>query len=504
MHSEYHIQAPGARLGAGVLTVPKGGVILARTGGRSGAAPRGKENKEPNKGESCAMSSEAKNLTEGPLARQIFIFSVPLVLSNLLQALFNMSDIAVVGRFAGSQALGAVGSTTIFVTLITGFLIGLGGGVNVLVARFYGAGQPKEVEKSVHSSLVVCLAAGVLMLLIGLIFSPALLRLLGTKPDLIDGAILYLRIYFLGMPALALYNFGNGVFSAVGNTRKPLVYLSIAGALNIVLNLFFVIVCNLSVAGVALASILTQYLSAGLILRALARAQDCYGLRREKLRPDPAMTRSILGLGVPAGCQNAIFALANLFIQASINTFDTVVVSGNAAAANADPLVYDVMAAFYTACSSFMSQNYGAGKRKRVKRSYFISLGYSFGIGAVLGISLVIFGRTFLALFTTEQAVVDAGMQRLVIMGLCYPVSAFMDCTIAASRGLGRTIVPTFIVIMGSCVFRVFWVYTVFAWFRTLPSLYLLFICSWTLTAIAEIIYFARAYKEQMKIYDPA
>lgn len=450
------------------------------------------------------MPSGEKNLTEGPLARQILVFSVPLVLSNLLQALFNMSDIAVVGRFAGSQALGSVGSTTIFVTLITGFLIGLGGGVNVLVARFYGAGNTRDVEKSVHSSLLVCLAAGILMLLIGVVFSPALLRLLGTKPDLLEGAILYLRIYFLGMPAMAIYNFGNGVFSAVGNTRKPLIYLSISGALNVVLNLFFVIVCQMSVAGVALASILTQYLSAGLILRALARTESCYGIRRDQLRLDPAMTRSILGLGVPAGCQNAIFALANLFIQAGINTFDTVVVSGNSAAANADPLVYDVMAAFYTACSSFMSQNYGAGKRNRVKRSYFISLGYSFGIGAVLGLSLVFFGRTFLALFTTEQAVIEAGMQRLVIMGLCYPVSAFMDCTIAASRGLGRTIVPTIIVILGSCVFRVAWVYTIFAYFGTLQSLYLLFVCSWSITAIAEIIYFAWAYKEQMKIYDPA
>ena len=450
------------------------------------------------------MPSGEKNLTEGPLARQILVFSVPLVLSNLLQALFNMSDIAVVGRFAGSQALGSVGSTTVFVTLITGFLIGLGGGVNVLVARFYGAGNTRDVEKSVHSSLLVCLAAGILMLLIGVVFSPALLRLLGTKPDLLEGAILYLRIYFLGMPAMAIYNFGNGVFSAVGNTRKPLIYLSISGALNVVLNLFFVIVCQMSVAGVALASIVTQYLSACLILRALARTESCYGIRRDQLRLDPAMIRSILGLGVPAGCQNAIFALANLFIQAGINTFDTVVVSGNSAAANADPLVYDVMAAFYTACSSFMSQNYGAGKRNRVKRSYFISLGYSFGIGAVLGLSLVFFGRTFLALFTTEQAVIEAGMQRLVIMGLCYPVSAFMDCTIAASRGLGRTIVPTIIVIMGSCVFRVAWVYTIFAYFGTLQSLYLLFVCSWSITAIAEIIYFAWAYKEQMKIYDPA
>ena len=450
------------------------------------------------------MMSGGKNLTEGPLARQILVFSLPLVLSNLLQAVFNMTDIAVVGRFAGSQALGSVGSTTIFVTLMTGFLIGLGGGVNVLVARFYGAEQPKDVEKSVHSALLVCLAAGVLLLVVGVGFSPALMRLLGTKPDLIDGAILYLRIYFLGMPAMAIYNFGNGVFSAVGDTRKPLVYLTIAGVLNVVLDLFFVIVCKMSVAGAALATILTQYLSAFLILRALARTDGCYGLRREKLQLDPTMTRSILELGVPAGCQNAIFALANLFIQASINTFDTVVVSGNAAAANADPLVYDVMAAFYTACASFMSQNYGAGKPERVKRSYFISLGYSFGIGAVLGLSLVLFGQTFLSLFTTEPAVAEAGMQRLVIMGLSYPISAFMDCTIAASRGLGRTIVPTFIVIMGSCVFRVIWVYTVFAFFGTLLSLYLLFVCSWTITAIAEGIYFVRVYREEMKIYKKA
>ena len=450
------------------------------------------------------MASGEKNLTEGPLGRQILVFSLPLVLSNLLQAVFNMTDIAVVGRFAGSQALGSVGSTTIFITLMTGFLIGLGGGVNVLVARFYGAEHPKDVERSVHSALLVCLAAGVLLLAVGVVFSPVLMRLLGTKPDLIDGAILYLRIYFLGMPAMAIYNFGNGVFSAVGNTRKPLVYLTIAGVLNVLLDMFFVIVCKMSVAGAALATILTQYLSAFLILRALARTDGCYGLRREKLRLDPAMTRSILELGVPAGCQNAIFALANLFIQASINTFDTVVVSGNAAAANADPLVYDVMAAFYTACASFMSQNYGAGKPERVKRSYFISLGYSFGIGAVLGLSLVLFGQTFLSLFTTEPAVAEAGMQRLVIMGLSYPISAFMDCTIAASRGLGRTIVPTFIVIMGSCVFRVIWVYTVFAFFGTLLSLYLLFVCSWTITAIAEGIYFARVYREEMRIYKKA
>ena len=447
------------------------------------------------------MSSAAPSLTEGRLSRQILVVSLPLVLSNLLQVLFNMSDIAVVGRFAGSAALGSVGSTTIFVTLFTGFLIGLGGGINVLVARYYGAQHPGDVSETVHSAALISLAAGALLLVIGLVASPALLQLLGTKPDLIDGAVLYLRIYFLGMPAMALYNFGNAVFSAVGDTRRPLYYLSAAGVLNIILNLVFVIVFHLDVAGVALASIISQYLSAGLILRALMRSTDCYALRRSALKLDPAKTRTILALGIPAGCQNAIFALANLFIQASINSFDTIVVRGNSAAANSDALVYDVMAAFYTACSSFMSQNYGAGKPDRVKKSYFISLAYSFGVGLVLGLSLVVFGRSFLALFTTEAPVVEAGMQRLMIMGLSYPISAFMDCTIAASRGLGRTVAPTVIVILGSCVFRIAWIYTVFAYFHTIESLYLLFVCSWTITAIAEIIYFVRCYKEQMAIF---
>ena len=327
-------------------------------------------------------------------------------------------------------------------------------------------------------------------------------RLLNTKKDLLPGAILYLRVYFLGMPALALYNFGNAVFSAIGDTKKPLIYLSIAGALNILLNLFFVIVCQLSVVGVALASAISQCVSAGLILRALTRVQDCYLLDVHKLHLDPDLTRSILGLGLPAGFQNAIFAIANLFIQAGVNSFDSLMVKGNSAAANADAMIYDCMAAFYMACASFMSQNYGAGKPDRVKKSFFISLAYSFGVGLILGGSLFFFGRSFLALFTTESAVIDAGMKRIRVMGLAYCISAFMDCTIAASRGLGKTIVPTIIVVMGSCVFRVIWVYTIFAHFHTIPSLYALYPCSWALTALAEIVYYAHCYKESMRIFE--
>ena len=448
------------------------------------------------------MKSTTKTLTEGPLAKQIFLVSLPLALSNLLQVLFNLSDVAVVGRFAGSTALGAVGSTSILVSLFTGFLIGLSNGINVLVARFYGAQHAHDVEKTVHSAAIVSLIAGVVLLFVGLLGSPFMLRLLNTKADLLPGAILYLRVYFLGMPALALYNFGNAVFGAIGDTKKPLLYLSIAGALNIALNLFFVIVCRLSVVGVALASAISQCVSAGLILRALTRVPDCYALDPKKLHLDAATTKSILELGVPAGFQNAIFAIANLFIQAGVNSFDSLMVKGNSAAANADAMIYDCMAAFYMACASFMSQNYGAGKPDRVKKSYFISLAYSFGVGLLLGGSLFFFGRTFLALFTTESAVIDAGMKRVGVMGFAYCISAFMDCTIAASRGLGKTVVPTIIVIMGSCVFRVIWVYTIFARFHTIPSLYALYPCSWALTALAEIIYFAHCYKESMKIFE--
>ena len=447
------------------------------------------------------MMKKAINMTEGPLAKQILFVSLPLVMSNLLQVLFNISDVAIVGRFAGSTALGSVGSTSIFVTLFTGFLIGLGGGINVLVARYYGAGRAKDVKKTVGSSLIISLIAGVILLLVGLFGSPALLKTINTKPDLLPGAVMYLRVYFLGMPALALYNYGNAVFSAIGDTKKPLIFLAIAGVLNVILNLFFVIVCHLSVVGVALASAISQCVSAGLILHALTKVQDSYALHLREVKFDRTIGQRVLMLGVPAGLQNAVFAFANLFIQAGVNSFDSLMVKGNSAAANADNLIYDAMAAFYMACASFMSQNYGAGKVDRVKKSFYISLAYSFAIGLVLGGSLLLFGREFLALFSTEPAVIDAGMYRIGVMGLAYCISAIMDCTIAACRGLGETVVPTILVVLGSCVFRVIWVYTIFAYFHTIPSLYLLYPFSWGLTAIAEIIYFVRIYKKAMRVY---
>lgn len=444
----------------------------------------------------------ALSLTDGPLLPAIIRFSIPLMLSNVLQVLFNMSDIAVVGRFAGSEALGSVGSTTILVSLFTGFLIGMGSGVNVVTARYLGAGQHRDVSKTVHTSAILLLITGILLLVFGFLFTPALLRLLGTKDVLLPGAIRYLRIYLLGMPALAVFNFGNGVLSASGDTRRPLLFLSIAGALNVALNLLFVIAFQMAEAGVALASALSQYVSAGLILLSLTHRHESIGLHRAMLKLDSAKCRQVLAISIPSGLQNAIFAIANLFIQAGVNTFDAVVVEGNSAAANADALIYDIMAAVYLACSSFMSQNYGAGHRERVKRSYLLCLGLSFGIAAIMSAILVIFGRTFLSLFTKDPEVVEAGLMRLRVMGCSYAFSALMDCTIAASRGLGRSMVPTVIVILGSCVFRVIWVFTVFAHFHTILSLYLLYILSWTITGIAELIYFIHCYRDRMRIIE--
>lgn len=441
------------------------------------------------------MNSEKQDLTRGPLGRKILLFSLPLMISNVLQVLFNMADIAVVGRFGGPTALGSVGSTAILVTLFTGFLIGVGTGVNVLVARCVGARSEKDARDTVHTSFLIMAAVGLVLMAVGLLLTRPMLRLLRTKEVLLPGAALYLRIYFLGMPAMALFNYGNAVFSAVGDTKKPLRYLSAAGVLNVALNLFFVLVCHLDVAGVAMASVISQCVSAIWIIRALAREQGMHALRFSQLRLNGPTCREVLALGLPSGGQNAIFALANLFVQAGVNSFDAVMVSGNSAAANADGLIYDVMAAFYTACASFMSQNLGAGRKSRVMKSYLISLGYSFGVGAVLGMGLLAFGRPFLSLFTRDAQVVEAGMQRLTIMSFSYAVSAVMDCTIAASRGLGKSVVPMILVILGSCVFRVAWVYTVFASFHTIPSLYLLYVFSWTLTGAAEVVYFARCYR---------
>lgn len=442
------------------------------------------------------MNTHEIDMTTGSLWKKIFFFSIPLMFSNLLQVFFNMADVAVIGKFVGAVALGSVGSTTIIITLTTGILLGMASGVNAVTALFVGSRDSIRVKETVHTSILICLAAGILLLLSGLFFTRPLLTLMNTKPELIDGAVLYLTVYLCGSPALALYNYGNAILSAIGDTKRPLTYLSIAGAINVILNLIFVLVFHLGVLGVALASIISQYISAFLVLRFLLSCKQDYGLRLREIAFDRSIAQRILRIGVPSAVQYSLFAIANICIQTAVNQFDHVVVEGNSAAANSDTLVYDMMAAFYTACTSFIAQNLGAGKKKRIWHSYLITTLYSFLVGLILGLSVFVLQRPFLSLFTSDPDVMKYACIRISIMSLSYCISAFMDNATAAARGLGKSVEPTLIVILGSVVFRVIWIYTVFAYFHTLQSLYLVYVSAWTITALCGNTFFIYHYRK--------
>lgn len=435
-------------------------------------------------------------MRRGNLWKTILLYSIPLMLTNMLQLLFNTADVAIVGKFAGSLSLGAVGSTSLLITLTTGLLIGVSSGVNSVVAFFIGADENERERRAADTGFIICLILGFIILALGVGFAKPILNLLGTKPELIDEAILYFRIYMLGSPALSVFNYGNAVLSADGNTKEPLKFLVISGIINVILNIIFVVGFHMTADGVALASIIAQYISAILVMRALSRWTGTYCFRLKALVYDGTMASRILKIGIPAAIQHAMFAISNLFIQSAVNTFDHVVVEGNSAAMNIDLIVYDMMAAFYIASTSFIAQNFGAKKKERVMQSYLITTVYSFGIAVILGFFIHIFRFNLLYIFTNDSDVVAAGAIRLGILSITYCLSAFMDNATAACRGLGKTVIPTIIVMMGTVVFRIIWVYTVFAHFRTLESLYILYGCAFVLTSIFGNIYFFRLYRK--------
>ena len=436
------------------------------------------------------MKEDRQDLTTGSIWGKMLFFSIPLVLTNFLQVLFNMADIAVIGQFAGSLSLGAVGSTTTLVTLFTGFLIGMGGGTNVLVARFFGAKDKESTIKTIHTALLVSMAAGMIVLIFGLLFSKGILELLNTKEELLDGAVLYIRIYFLGMPAMALYNFGNAVCSAFGDTKKPLYYLGAAGIVNIVLNLFFVIVCKMDVAGVAAASIISQYLSAFLILRALVKVGGDYALRLSKLRFDKRMAGYLIQIGLPAGFQGVLFALSNVIIQASINGFGETVISGNTAASNIEGFIYVACNAFCQANMAFTSQNYGAGKLERLKPIALCSAACSASVAVIGGMLCWVFGPQLLHIYSNSDTVVAAGMARIAIMFPLYILCGLMDVIVGSIRGIGYSITPMIVTLLGACAFRVVWIATIFRVprFHTPETIYWSYPISWALTFLTHLV----------------
>lgn len=442
------------------------------------------------------MAKYELDLVNGSIFKNIFIFSIPLIFSNILQSLFNIADVSIIGHFADAYAIGSVGCTTQFIWFFTGLISGIASAGNVMVAYYVGAKSKKDVEQVVYNSFLVCLIGGIFLMVLGFLLSKPVLLLMKTKSELIDDACIYFRIYMLGLPAVAIYNFGNCVLSAVGDTKRPVIYLTVAGIINVILDFVTVYFLKLGVGGVAFASSFAQWISAILILTATLRGVGDVKLILKNQKINKEKVIRILKIGLPAGLQCCIFSIANMFIQSCVNSFDASTVSGCAAADKADVIAYNILNAFYAAGSAFIGQNYGARKKDRILKSYLISIGYALFFAILYGILISVFGCQFLSIFTKDSAVIDAGMTRVKIMAFSYWISVLMDGTISASRGLGKTSVPTVIVILGSCVFRIIWIYTIFAFVKTISSLYLLYAFSWTVTSIAEIIYFVKIYRK--------
>ena len=436
------------------------------------------------------QANRTMDMTQGRLLTQVLVFALPIMLSGILQLLFNAADTIVVGRFAGNEALAAVGSVGSLNNMIISLFIGLSVGANVLVARYTGSRNDRAVSDTVHTSVLLSLAGGVLLMIIGVALARPLLELMGSPEDVIDLAVLYVRIIFLGMPVQMLYNFCAAILRAVGDTQRPLYYLTIAGVVNVLLNLVFVILFHLSVAGVALATIISQAISALLVTRALLNMEGPTRLFLNRLRIHPGKLREIIRIGLPAGIQSSVFSLSNVVIQSSVNSFGSVVIAGNAASSNIGNFVYQAMNKFQQAITCFAGQNIGARKPRRIISAMKVCMFWAVSFGLVLGMLSCVFGTQLLSLFSADPAVIAAGMERQIIVCAPYFLCGMMDVMTGALRGIGYLLLPMIVSILGACAFRLFWVFTVFAAYPTLPCLMLSYPVSWLLTFSVLLVIF--------------
>lgn len=439
------------------------------------------------------------DMCNGPLLKKIMIFYFPLMLSGVLQLLFNAADIVVVGRFAGSESLAAVGSTSSLINLLVNVFIGLSVGANVLVARFYGAGQKKELSEMVHTAIMTSIVCGCILVVLGVALAGPALRLMGTPENVINHSVLYMRIYFVGMPAMMAYNFGAAILRAVGDTKRPLYYLLIAGVVNVVLNLIFVIVFSMGVAGVAIATVVSQVISAVLVLRCLMKTDSDYQLNLKELKIVPDKLFKMVQIGIPAGLQGALFSISNVLIQSSVNSFGSIAMAGNTAASNIEGFVYTAMNAFHQTAISFTGQNYGARNFKRIGKILFICEALVLIVGLIMGNAAYLFGGTLLQLYSTEAEVIQFGVLRLSIICTTYCLCGMMDVIVGSLRGMGYSIMPMLVSLTGACLFRVVWIYTIFQQYRSLKTLYISYPISWTLTFTVHLLCFFVVYSKLKK-----
>jgi putative MATE family efflux protein len=449
------------------------------------------------------MSNDTKyeiNMTQGPLAGKIILYAVPLMLSSILQLLFNAVDTIVVGRYCGSESLAAVGSTSSLVNLLMNLFIGLSVGTNVLVARYYGAGKKDDINDTVHTAILSSVICGIILAVVGIIFAKPLLVLMSSPENVIDLSALYLRIYFIGMPVTLLYNFGSAILRAIGDTRRPLYYLVIAGILNVGLNLIFVLVFDMGVAGVAWATIISQTVSAVLVVICLMRMQGAFKLEIRKLRINKDKFLAMLRFGLPAGLQGTLFSLSNVIIQSTVNSFGSVVMAGNAAAANLEGFVYVAMNAFHYTALSFVSQNFGAGKKERINKVVFLCMGFVTAVGLLLGNVFYFFGHQLLSIYSSDPEVINYGIIRMSYICVTYFLCGLMDTMVGSLRGLGYSVMPMIVSLIGACLLRIVWINTVFRLSPTLQMLYVSYPISWALTFMVHVICYIVVRKRMDKI----
>ena len=437
------------------------------------------------------------DMLNGNILKKIILFSIPLMLSGILQLLFNACDLIVVGKFAGDDSLAAVGSTSSLISLIINFFMGISVGVNVVVARAIGKKDREKSYNAVHTTIFFSLIIGFFLSVFGVFCARYLLELMDTTIDVIDKATLYLQIYLGGTIFNLVYNYGAAILRAKGETKKPLYYLTVAGVINVVLNLFFGLVLDMDVDGVAIATIASQGISAILVIKCLMESDDYVHLDLKKLKIDKQALKEVIIIGLPAGIQNSLFNISNVFIQKAVNSFNsTAVLAGNTASSNIGNFIYTSMSAFYQACLTFTSQNYVAGKMKNCKKVLFYSLLCVTVAGISIGGIAVLFGKQLLGIYTNGEEALKYGLIRLTIIGLTYFLCGIADVLVSSIRGLGYSTVPMFVSVLGICGFRLLWIYTVFKNNHTLSVLFYSYPISWVLTGIAHFICFLIIYKK--------
>lgn len=431
------------------------------------------------------------NMISGSLWDKLLIFALPLAASSILQQLFNSADIAIVGRFAGSQALAAVGSNGPVVNLIINIFVGLSVGANVVISRFIGEGREKKVSDAVHTSILLAILSGFFVMLLGVSVTRPILVLMAAPPDIIDLSTVYLRIYFLGMPFLMLYNFSAAILRSRGDTKRPLICLTISGVVNVVLNLFFVIVLDMGVAGVATATVISQGISALLVLYFLTHEESAIRLSFKKLKIDRAILADIARIGVPAGLQGMVFSLSNVCVQSSMNSLGSTAVAASSAAVSFEIYAYFMLNAFDQAAVTFTGQNYGAGNIKRCSAVLRTTLWLSVICTAVICAICIVFGPQLLKLYTTDEAVASLALYRLRIVMSFEIVNAVLEVFSGALRGRGHSLMPALVSMGGICGVRIIWVFTVFRSNPSFGSLVAVYPISWTITAAAiAVAYF--------------